>query len=590
VSVCLAFRDLFNRVVTDSKNAGTSATTSGPSLQVTPEILAVHNPTLPADSFESLKHLPHLGVPPSLCPLFVPVHDDQPSSIIAYTLASLEHLLTVGRIRRDEIKILQQAQSWMAHEEEQAINISEENIGEDSAVPITETPSVSPPSASDSGVSSSEDSNASAPPITKPSPPRVSRDGSQSHNHSHHADGIPTPAQDDSVASTHTSAAVHPSTVSGIVAPTVALPSASTLHHSFSEHHVSFLFPNSLQHTMPHRAPPPVPQHLTAPSLLGFDPIRDRADIVEATMTKFSLPEGAGGVAPPPSQASSHPASISSTDHAQHLFKYQFEDTGSSNVLHHHEAPSMTNDPTHAHPAGTAAPNATPHMEAERTTFRCTVYFPRHFHALRLMTCGGDYEFIQSLCHCTSWSTTGGKSGASFLKTSDERFILKFISRTELKMFLESAHRYFAYMAKNVFHALPSFLVKILGVYQLSWKKHNFKRGGLVGTEGSSAGTSSSDSASSLSSQYVLVMPNLFFARTNSIEKIFDLKGSARNRYIKRKNRDENRVLLDENLMECQAYKHTTSLQTLSGIQVLHPHVLAHLLLFMCFVLTYACV
>jgi hypothetical protein len=322
------------------------------------------------------------------------------------------------------------------------------------------------------------------------------------------------------------------SSTPGRTASPFALPSSSTLHHSYSDHHVSFLYPNSLQTSLPSRAPPQLPLHLTCPSLLGFDPIRDRLDHIERQMTTFTGSNDA-------TQAtSSGPSSSASTDHASQTFKYQFEDTGMSDLLHHDAA--TVSGP---HPADAHSP------DVERTTFRCTAYFPKQFHALRLMTCGGDYEFIQSLCHCNRWGVTGGKSGSTFLKTTDERFILKFITRTELKMFLESATKYFAYMAKNLFHNLPSFLVKILGVYQISWRKHNYHPQKKVGGTGSESGD---HNASSLSSQYILVMPNLFYTHASSITKIFDLKGSARNRYVKRKNREENRVLLDENLMECQ--------------------------------------
>ncbi len=35
--------------------------------------------------------------------------------------------------------------------------------------------------------------------------------------------------------------------------------------------------------------------------------------------------------------------------------------------------------------------------------------------------------------------------------------------------------------------------------------------------------------------------------------RVFDLKGSVRNRYVNRKQRDETRVLLDQNFMECKS-------------------------------------
>jgi hypothetical protein len=251
------------------------------------------------------------------------------------------------------------------------------------------------------------------------------------------------------------------------------------------------------------------------------------------------------------------------------MFKYQFEDLGvagpMASVLHHEAAAAAAAAATPV--GGGASPSIgssssssslldglPSSSDVERTTFRCTVYYPKQFHALRLQTCGGDSSFIESLCRCNKWGVTGGKSGSTFLKTTDERFILKFITRTELKMFLEAANKYFEYMARNVFHALPSLLVKILGVYQLSWKKHNYKSSGA----GAAGAGGSGAAGEALSSQYVLVMPNLFYGRGDSIGKIFDLKGSARNRYVKRKNRDENRVLLDENLMECkQTHTHT---------------------------------
>jgi hypothetical protein len=541
-----AFREFFSRV-TDLASKPSGA--AGPSLQVSAETLIEHNPALTPDAFEVFRQPPHLGVPPSVPPLCIPVHDDQPSSIIAYTLASLEHLLTVGRIRPTEVKMIQAVQSWMAYEEEQTVHTLESSKRSTFEMESAEDHPRSQSSAeatSPADHTTADASRTSSPPaisqrisvpfaapilhMTSPSPEsdEPQANGTNSHPQSH--------SNDDLTSSYPLRFATPPVPTTG--AP---LPSSSTLHHSYSDHHVSFLYPNSLHTALPHRAPPQLPYHLTCPSLLGFDPIRDRLDQVESNMTNFVT----GEFATQSSSSSSGPASSASTDHAAQTFKYQFEDTGMNELLHHDAASG------HASADG-------PHADVERTTFRCTVYFPKQFHALRLMTCGGDYEFIQSLCHCNRWGITGGKSGSTFLKTSDERFILKFITRTELKMFLEHATKYFAYMAKNLFHSLPSFLVKILGVYQLSWKKHNYqapKKSTQGGTSGAS-GSGETGHASSLSSQYVLVMPNLFYSHSASITKVFDLKGSARNRYIKRKNREENRVLLDENLMECQ-WRHT---------------------------------
>jgi hypothetical protein len=671
-----SFREFFSRVTDSSKNASSGsagASAAPPSLLVTPDLMASHHPSLSADAFEPLKVPPHLSVPPSVPPLFVPVHDDQPSSIIAYTLASLEHLLTVGRIRPSEVKILQQAQRWMAQEEEHTVNefegdtdahatkdetatdadgaaAGDEPAGGEAAktagTATAETAAASVPASEDPTSSSDVPAVRTLPAslassvreVTEPAMHIASATAAAPADFSPAAapDALQAQAQPldttgeqpvaPSVAAAASPLGPPPTTAPRpppVHAPAVPLPAAAPLHHSYSEHHVSFLYPNSSSSShLPRRAPPSVPPHLTAASLLGYDPIRDHPDVVEATMTKFE----SGTMM---STASSGPASSSSTDHAMHTFKYQFEDTGipPTATMHHphpHEttaaaagsgAPGAATDgaaaPAPSLPTSSSASSVT--GEFERTSFRCTAYFPRHFHAVRLMTCGGDYEFIQSLCHCTKWTATGGKSGSTFCKTADTRFILKFITRTELKMFLELAHRYFAYLAKNIFHGLPSFLIKILGVYQISWKKHSYKRGGggggggsggsgagggagaggvggagsdASGSSASSLGGSSSlsssssssllsggEAVSSLSSQYVLVMPNLFFGRAeSSIEKIFDLKGSARNRYVKKKKGEENRVLLDENLMECQYFKGTRAnpvMLSLGGVRVL---------------------
>lgn len=75
--------------------------------------------------------------------------------------------------------------------------------------------------------------------------------------------------------------------------------------------------------------------------------------------------------------------------------------------------------------------------------------------------------FVRSLSASADWQTTGGKSGAAFSKTVDDRFVVKLISNTELQMFLDFAPAYFEYMSKALYHRLPTALVKILGVYEV---------------------------------------------------------------------------------------------------------------------------
>ena len=82
-----------------------------------------------------------------------------------------------------------------------------------------------------------------------------------------------------------------------------------------------------------------------------------------------------------------------------------------------------------------------------------------------------EKSYIRSLATSFAWAASGGKSGASFSRTSDNRFVIKCISRTELQMFLDCAPAYFEYLSKAFFHGLPTVLCKIVGVYQIGY--HN---------------------------------------------------------------------------------------------------------------------
>lgn len=78
--------------------------------------------------------------------------------------------------------------------------------------------------------------------------------------------------------------------------------------------------------------------------------------------------------------------------------------------------------------------------------FQCQVYFAKQFEAVRNCYFGEEDQrdnFIRSLAMSAKWSAQGGKSGASFSKTMDERLICKQISRVELQMFVDFAPAYF---------------------------------------------------------------------------------------------------------------------------------------------------
>lgn len=118
----------------------------------------------------------------------------------------------------------------------------------------------------------------------------------------------------------------------------------------------------------------------------------------------------------------------------------------------------------------------------------------------------------------------GGKSGAEFFITGDNKYLVKVISAREFEMFVTNAHTYFEYIGKCLFKGLPSLLCKVLGIYQ----------------------TIVTDVSNKKTVSHFVVMENLFY--NQSISYKFDLKGSNRNRYAT-EGTEEN-TLLDMNFME----------------------------------------
>jgi 1-phosphatidylinositol-3-phosphate 5-kinase len=210
------------------------------------------------------------------------------------------------------------------------------------------------------------------------------------------------------------------------------------------------------------------------------------------------------------------------------------------------ETPNITisQDPSAANDIEAALLKSTgTHMKYQfqegSANFFCKIFYAEQFDALRI-NCGCDERYIQSLSRCVKWDSSGGKSKSAFLKTLgsqpiatwltvDDRLVVKQMSRYEMDAFVKFAPAYFEYMSQAFFHELPTVLAKILGFYQIGSKNP------VTGK------TTKMD---------VLVMENLFYKRSTT--RIFDLKGSMRNRHVQSTGK-ANEVLLDENLVECTA-------------------------------------
>jgi len=124
---------------------------------------------------------------------------------------------------------------------------------------------------------------------------------------------------------------------------------------------------------------------------------------------------------------------------------------------------------------------------------------------------------------------------------TDDRLVLKEMSRSELMMFLEHAPYYFKYVTECHRLKKPTLLGKILGVYKVAHTT----------IEGTGAGL------------FLLVMENLFYA--HSVSHKFDLKGSVRNRLANPNSESQSEiVLLDENLIKSKSRKQVAPSHQLS--------------------------
>jgi 1-phosphatidylinositol-3-phosphate 5-kinase len=155
---------------------------------------------------------------------------------------------------------------------------------------------------------------------------------------------------------------------------------------------------------------------------------------------------------------------------------------------------------------------------------QCKIFYAQSFDALR-RKCGVADRFVESLSRCSKWDSKGGKSKSIFLKTLDDRFVVKSLSPIEVNAFFRFAPNYFAFTHQNLFKGLPSVIAKMFGLFQVQIKTPSGRD----------------------FDWFMLVMENLFYDRNPN--RRYDLKGSMRNRKIQSTGeRDE--VLLDENLVD----------------------------------------
>ncbi|KAH9809670.1 hypothetical protein DFH28DRAFT_1187624 [Melampsora americana] len=157
-------------------------------------------------------------------------------------------------------------------------------------------------------------------------------------------------------------------------------------------------------------------------------------------------------------------------------------------------------------------------------TVTCKVFFMHQFEALRKTL--GCKDIFESLARCHKWEASGGKSGQTFLRTKDGRYLIKGISKTELEALTKFAPAYFEYLSSASRDKRPIALAKMLGIFQISFLNKTTNRKGRL---------------------QVQVIENLWLAKSDL--HIYDLKGLTRNRTVHATGRP-NEVLLDGNFCE----------------------------------------
>lgn len=85
----------------------------------------------------------------------------------------------------------------------------------------------------------------------------------------------------------------------------------------------------------------------------------------------------------------------------------------------------------------------------------CKIFYAEQFAALRKY-CGVDDRFAESLSRCGKWDSKGGKSKSVFLKTLDDRIVMKALQPVETTAFLKFAPAYFRFMSEAFFHEVSS--------------------------------------------------------------------------------------------------------------------------------------
>jgi len=149
------------------------------------------------------------------------------------------------------------------------------------------------------------------------------------------------------------------------------------------------------------------------------------------------------------------------------------------------------------------------------------IYLPLEFELFRASNTISLKAFISSLAESAIAEKANSIVLKPILTSHDEYFIFRSVKKRQFQAFLKIADDYFAYLIEKKTTKKPSSLIKIFGAFQINLQNKNF---------------------------YYICMENLLAGLGNNPGhwRLYDLKGSALNRYIV-KDRLNNPTLLDNN-------------------------------------------
>ncbi|SCM08105.1 conserved Plasmodium protein, unknown function [Plasmodium chabaudi adami] len=138
-----------------------------------------------------------------------------------------------------------------------------------------------------------------------------------------------------------------------------------------------------------------------------------------------------------------------------------------------------------------------------------SIYFPLQFYYLRKHLCKKEESFLISLIKSNYINFDHKKK--HFIKTYDDKYIIKEINAHEFKSFITRYKEFFRYFSNIFFKSQKSAMCFLFGLYQISIKKPNRK-----------------------TLKSYIILENIKIANHNSKVLIFDIKGARKKKNIQK--------------------------------------------------------